>query len=80
MEIDVKITKKYSGGCRASVNVEFPEGGFSVNQIHVRDVKGRPRITFPLSKHQHPYITLRGELKQTICAAVEEAFFAARTG
>lgn len=76
MEIQVKITKRYNGGGIASVSVDLPEGGFTVTQVHIKDARGRTRITLPLSQHLHPYITLRGELKQAVYAAVERAYAA----
>lgn len=78
MEIRAWITKLYNGGGKAAVSVELPAGGFTINQLHVKDGKGRTRITLPLSQHLHPYITLRGELKQAVFAAVEAAYRAAQ--
>lgn len=54
--------------------MELPEGGFTISQLHVKDVNGRLRITLPLSQRLRPYITLRGGLKQSVYAAVEAAY------
>ena len=56
------------------MSVNLPVGGFTVNQIHIKDVNGKPRLTLPLSERLHPYITLRGELKQAVYDAIEEAY------
>lgn len=56
------------------MSVNLPVGGFTVNRIHIKDANGKLRITLPLSERLHPYITLRGELKQAVYNAIEDAY------
>lgn len=78
MEIEVKITDVKSGGGRASVSIQLPQGGFTVNRICIKETGGKLRITFPLSGRLHPYVTLRGELKRAVYGEIEEAYAVAK--
>lgn len=70
MDISVKLTNRKAHSATASVRVDFPEGGFSVHDIHVRSEDGKARYTLPLSSNKHPVVMLRGELKQMVYAAI----------
>ena len=74
MKVEVKISDRLKEGAIATVRLEFAEGGISLNHIFVRDVNGKPRLTFPLDKNKSPMVYLRGELKQQVTDAVWSAF------
>lgn len=80
MDISVKLTQRKPQSAIASVRVDFPEGGFSIHNIYVRNVDGKPRYTLPLNDKNHPMVVLRGDLKQKIFAAIWDCFCVAPTG
>lgn len=74
------ISERGSSSARASVSVEAAFGGFTIHNILVRDLDGKAKFTMPLSQRHHPIITLRGDLKQKIQAAIWEAYCSAPNG
>ena len=74
------ITDRGLSSARASVSVEGAFGGFTIQNIMVRDMGGKVRFTMPLSAQRRPLITLRGEIKQTVQAAIWRAYCASPGG
>lgn len=73
MEINVKLKDRTPDSARAVVCVDFSDGGFTTT-VFVKIVNGKPKFTVPLDRRKHPALTLRGELKQRIFAAVWDSF------
>lgn len=64
---------------RGSVSVTLPDnqGGFTISSIEILESNGKTRVKLPANLSngiRHPAITIRGELKQKIIAAVTETF------
>ena len=77
--IEVRVSRYAPTKGRGSVSVTLPDnqGGFTISNIVILDSNGRTQVKLPaLLSHgvRHPAITVRGELKQRIIAAVTEAF------
>lgn len=75
MKTEVRVTSKEKKGSKCSVRIEMPEGRISINDIFVREIEGKLRITFPLSRDRHPNVYLHGELKQEVDTAIAKAYY-----
>ena len=74
MTVEARVSDIGPTRAKASVRIEMPEGGISINGILVRRSGEKLQIVFPLSKENQPNVYLRGELKQAVNTAIAEAF------
>lgn len=75
MKVEARITNRTGNRAKVSVRIDMECGGISVSDIYIREINGKPHVTFPLADNQRPYVYFRGDLKKAVNAAIEEAFY-----
>lgn len=74
MKVEARIEHRSPDTAGASVRIELPEGGISINDIYVRDRGGKLHVSFPLDRQRQPTVYLRGTLKQKVHTAITQAY------
>ena len=78
--LTTKIAKLGLNRGKASVHITFGNGSMTISNILIEKIGDKVKIKMPLSgKHTdlHPCVTLQGDLKGQVLAAIEEAYWKA---